>query len=189
MLQILPPDVLAHILSCDTLLVTSENSVLAAIDTWLAGPVAATLAHQTDLTAASVGVSHADHSMGVGSGTCAGSTSSSSSSSDNSSCFNSSQWCLLEGSGDSEDGDSHSVRHSALHAALELLLGSVRLNQCTGPFIAAAAAHMPWLCAALQHKAADLQLMQQYYRWARFGVKRPFPPENTLQQCWSSTLS
>jgi hypothetical protein len=165
MLQVLPPEVLAHILSCDTLQVTSENTVLATIDTWLAGPVAAALAQQMGPSTAAAGAGiHAQGGLGVALAVCPGSTPSSSSS-DYSSCFNSSQWCLLEGSGDSEDVDSHGLKHSALQAALELLLGSVRLNQCTGPFMTAAAARMPWLCAALQTKAADLQLMQQYYRW------------------------
>jgi hypothetical protein len=74
---------------------------------------------------------------------------------------------VLEGSGDSEE--LHSTAQSPLLAALTLLLDSVRLNQCSGAFLASAVGHMPWLCKALQHKAADLQLLQQYYRWAVYG--------------------
>lgn len=48
MLQCLPADVLAAILSSDTLATTSENTVLAAVDVWLAGPVAQTLDRQPD---------------------------------------------------------------------------------------------------------------------------------------------
>lgn len=83
----------------------------------------------------------------------------------------SSRTCCLQlmVSDDSEDStDSgtagHSTAHTPLDAALTLLTNSVRLAQCSGAFLAAAVERMPWLCKALQHKAADLQLLQQYYR-------------------------
>jgi hypothetical protein len=43
-LQHLPPDALATLLGSDQLALLSENTTLAAIDVWLAGPVAASLA-------------------------------------------------------------------------------------------------------------------------------------------------
>jgi hypothetical protein len=44
MLQQMPPDALVAVLSSDALAVSSENSVLAAVEVWLDGPVAASLA-------------------------------------------------------------------------------------------------------------------------------------------------
>jgi hypothetical protein len=43
-LQHLPPDALATLLGSDQLALLSENTTLAAIDVWLAGPVASSLA-------------------------------------------------------------------------------------------------------------------------------------------------
>lgn len=165
MLQSLPPDALASILSCDTLAVTSENTVLAAVDVWLAGPTAQALAHQTDSvlsdsTADPVAAAAAtcDTPLSV-TGCC------------------SSMHCCQRATG----SNSHSTevssgaqlcasaccptQHSALLSALRLLIGSVRLNQCSGPFLAAAVQRMPWLCRALQHKAEDWRLLKQYHRW------------------------
>jgi hypothetical protein len=121
--------------------------VAAAVDIWSAGPVAHALAQQLD------------DPMDSQASCCNSSPSSSRSAS--------SQLMVMEGSGDSEE--VHSTAQSPLLTALTQLLDSVRLNQCTGAFLAAAVGHMPWLCKVLQHKAGDLQLLQQYYRWAVCG--------------------
>lgn len=74
------------------------------------------------------------------------------------------QLRLVEACRDSSEPADCSAQ-SPLAAALQLLTSSVRLNLCSGAFLAAAVEHMPWLCRALEHKAGDLQLLQQYYRW------------------------
>jgi hypothetical protein len=51
----------------------------------------------------------------------------------------------------------------SLQQTVQLLMQQVRLPLCSGAFLAAAAAQLPWLCQALR-ELPDLRLMQQYYR-------------------------
>jgi len=156
MLQALPAETLAAILSCDTLTVTSENTVLAAIEVWLGGPVANALAraeqdlqgHQCCCSGSGGSGCHACTTHITPSGTCSSTTSCS--------------HLMLPGDGLQEAWPAGGA--CPLLAALSVLLSSVRLNQCSGPFLAAAVERMPWLCAVLQPRWQELQLLQQYYR-------------------------
>lgn len=62
LLQQLPPDALAALLSSDRLAVASENSIIAAIDVWLSGPVAGNLAELDGRSAAVVNNSNSSSS-------------------------------------------------------------------------------------------------------------------------------
>ena len=173
MLQSLPPDVLTAILSSDTLLTTSENTVIAAIDLWMAGPVAQTLAHLSDHHAASAAdscnLSSSSSQCCLGAADVTdGSNAGSSGGSSHSSSRSSLQQQSLEHSSREDSSSAERGVNSGqeqLLAAQMLLLGAVRLNQCSGGFLAAAVERMPWLCRALQDRAADLQLLEQYCRY------------------------
>lgn len=165
MLQCLPADVLAAILSSDTLATTSENTVLAAVDVWLAGPVAQTLDRQPDSPTDSACCNNAAlfySPQRKRAGPCSATITLLPPSSNNSSPCCCLQLRVVDSSRDSTVPMDCSAQ-SPLAAALQLLISSVRLPLCSGAFLAAAVEHMPWLCRALQDKAGDLQLLQQYY--------------------------
>jgi hypothetical protein len=172
MLQSLPPDVLTAILSRDTLLTTSENTVLAAIDLWMAGPVAQALAHSANHHAASaadscsLSSSSSQCCLGAADATDGSNAGSSGGGSDSSSKSSLQQHSPEHGSREDSSSAERVVNsgQEQLVAAQVLLLGAVRLNQCSGGFLAAAVERMPWLCRALQDRTADLQLLEQYYR-------------------------
>jgi hypothetical protein len=176
MLQSLPPDTLTAILSSDTLLTTSENTVLAAINLWMTGPVAQALAHSADVHAVSAvdscSLSSSSSQCCLGAADAAdGSNAGSSGGGSHSSSRSSLQQQSPE-PGSREDSSSAergvSNGQEQLVAAQALLLGAVRLNQCSGGILAAAVEGMPWLCRALQDRTADLQLLEQYYRLVIF---------------------
>lgn len=151
---------------------TENACVAAAVDIWLAGPVAHALAQQSDCTTDSGSSSmchyNSYHSLGDDNGPCSAMITllppSMTKTSSRSCCLQ-----LMVSDDSSDDSTDSTARRSTaqntpLDAAVTLLINSVRLSQCSGAFLAAAVERMPWLCKALQHKAGDLQLLQQYYR-------------------------
>lgn len=166
-LQGLPPDAMASLLGCNSLAVISENTVIAVIDLWLAGPVASALmAHHpavesvkspyvacqdcciTNTTSPPRQVLDTHSSSGCSCSLAAG--------------------CKAACADDNNDDRArvHVMEDSPLLPALELLVSSVRLSQCSGAFLATAVQRMPWLCRVLAQKAGELELLQQYYRCA-----------------------
>lgn len=135
-LQHLPPDALATLLGSDALALLSENTTLAAIDVWLAGPVASSLAE----SASESGTAADDGSNGAGGAAD-----------------------IEPNAARCDVGECGSSGSSRLAAALQLLVRQVRLPLCSGAFLAAAVSQRPWLCLGLQG-CHELPLMQQYYR-------------------------
>jgi hypothetical protein len=119
-LQHLPPDALATLLGSDQLALLSENTTLAAIDVWLAGPVASSLAAApAPAPATTAAASSEAGSEGLPD--------------------------AFDMAGCSDGGGS-----SRLAAALQLLVRQVRLPLCSGAFLAAAVSQRPWLCLGMQ---------------------------------------
>jgi hypothetical protein len=175
MLQSLPADVLAAVLACDTLTATSENTVLAAVDAWLAGPLAATLAAAQQSSgiagAASGDAEKQQQACGAAGIFClqnACAVTQQRSGSAGSGGYGGSMRSNSCGCASVREGMQESPHTAAgggaLYAAQRLLLGCVRLPQCSGAFLAAAVQHMPWMCGALQHKGQELEWLQEYYR-------------------------
>lgn len=156
MLQQLPAAALAELLASDALALTSEDSLLVAIDVWLAGPVARELAAAAADDGTQLGDAASATMMG---GRCSGGGACNSGSSESSTSI------PALGDAESERGHGGSAGSDGggrLAAALQLLLRQVRLPLCSGAFLAAAA-RRPWLCCALQG-LPGLTLMRQYYR-------------------------
>lgn len=153
MLQHLPPDALATLLSSDQLALVSENSTLVAIDVWLAGPVAAALNATSGSAAANQPVKGSsnseDQKHACGHEVLNRVTARSKD--------------AMEVPGSSTVAAGQPVVGERLAEALQLLLRQVRLPLCSGAFLAAAVCQRPWLCVGLKD-SPELQLMQQYYR-------------------------
>lgn len=165
-LQHLPADALATLLSSDQLALVSENSTLAAIDIWLAGPVASALSLMPATQGSCLGPCYVgcDSMQHQEPGLSLMDITAQQQDSDK----------LLSGvhfpseAAQAMDGTTQQPVVPAqpgdrLAEALQLLLRQVRLPLCSGAFLAAAVSQRPWLCVGLRG-SHDLQLMQQYYR-------------------------
>lgn len=154
------------------------------VDVWLAGPVAQSLDRQTGSPTDSACCNNAalfyspQHKRA---GPCSATITLLPPSSNNSSFSCCLQLKVVEGCRDSSEPPDCSAQ-SPLAAALQLLTNSVRLNLCSGAFLAAAVEHMPWLCRALEHKEGDLQLLQQYHRCVGFPCTW-MPADNVCVAC------